>query len=192
MKRESTKKIARGAAREISLIALGVALITVCAWISIPVGEVPFTLQTLAVAAVGGLLGVRRGTLAVLVYILMGLVGVPVFTGFRPGIVALMGATGGYIVGFLFAAPISGAAKSLPVKRNAARVAVLWAMNLLGLAVCYFFGTAWFLVVLGGGNAGAMGLGAALMLCVVPYIVPDCIKLFLAALLTVRLEKYVK
>lgn len=192
MKKEAAKKFSKSAAREIALLALGIALITVCAWITIPFGEVPFTLQTFAVAAVGGLLGVKRGTAAVAIYILMGLVGIPVFAGFRPGIVALMGATGGYIVGFLFAAPISGLGAKLPVKRPAGRIAAIWAIDILGLALCYFFGTVWFLLIYNGGNADPMGIGAALMLCVVPYIAPDLLKLFLASLLTVRLEKHIK
>lgn len=190
MKNIASKRI-HGAAKEIAYIALGVALITVCAWISLPIGEVPFTLQTFAVAAVGGLLGMKQGTAAVAVYVLMGLVGIPVFAGFKAGAAALMGATGGYILGFVFAALIPAAAKHIPVQGKRARVCIFYAAMILGLAVCYFFGTVWFLLVYNRGAADPMGVTAALSLCVLPYILPDLIKLALASFLTVKLERYV-
>ncbi len=178
----------KSVSRDIAYSALGVALITVCAWISIPVAEVPFTLQTFAVAAVGGLLGWKRGTAAVLAYLLMGLVGIPVFAGFKAGAAALMGPTGGYLIGFVFSVLLAGFAKCLPV-RGVARMLVFYAFMLIGMALCYFFGTAWFLLVYNNGSAEPVGVGAALMLCVVPYLLPDGVKLALAAVLTVRLEK---
>ncbi len=177
--------------RDLTHVALGVAVVTVCAWISIPVGDVPFTLQTLAVAAIGGILGWKKGLLTILIYILLGLIGVPVFAGFKSGVPALMGATGGYIFGFAFAVVISGLAKLIPVKNKFARTGVFFAANILGLTICYVFGTAWFITVYGK-NVGSIGVKSALMLCVVPYIVPDLVKLFIAAVLSVRLEIYMK
>lgn len=176
----------RSASREIAYIALTVALITVCAWISLPVGEVPFTLQTFAIALAGGLLGWKRGTLSVAVYVLMGLIGIPVFAGFKAGVAALFGATGGYIFGFFFAVLITGLFKLIPIKAGGARALMLFGANLLGMAVCYLFGTLWFMQLTHSGFA------AALMLCVVPYLLPDAIKLALAAILSVRLEKFIK
>lgn len=190
MKKSAETKRFHGAAREISTVALGVALITVCAWISLPIGEVPFTLQTFAVAAVGALFGLRRGMAAVAVYILMGLVGIPVFAGFKAGVPALMGATGGYILGFLFAALLPALAGRLPVRGKWARTGMFYAAMIAGLAFCYFFGTVWFLTVYNRGAADPMGVGAALMLCVVPYLLPDAVKLAAAAYLSVRLERY--
>lgn len=95
------------------------ALMAICAWISIPTA-VPFTLQTFAVFLVTGLLGLKCGTLSVLVYLLLGAVGLPVFTGFKGGIGALLGTTGGYLVGFVFIALTVGLltkflGRSLPV-----------------------------------------------------------------------------
>lgn len=177
--------------RDLTYVALGVAVVTVCAWISIPVGDVPFTLQTLAVAAIGGILGWKKGLLTILIYILLGLIGVPVFAGFKSGVPALMGATGGYIFGFAFAVVISGLAKLIPVKNKFARIGVFFAANILGLMICYVFGTAWFITVYGK-NVGSIGVKSALMLCVVPYIVPDLVKLFIAAVLSVRLGIYIK
>ena len=88
--------------RDLVLCALMAALLAVCAWISFPVLEIAYTLQTFGVFFALLVLGGARGTLAILVYILLGAVGLPVFTGFRGGIDALLGVTGGYILGFLF------------------------------------------------------------------------------------------
>lgn len=182
----------KSAAREIAYLALSVALVTVCAWISLPVGEVPFTLQTFAVALVGGLLGWKRGGAAVAVYVLMGLIGIPVFAGFKAGAAALTGATGGYIVGFVFAGLISGLWQLFPVKNAAAKTGLAFAVMIAGLAVCYFFGTVWFLLVYNRGAADPIGVSAALAWCVVPYLVPDALKLALAAALSVRLRPFVR
>lgn len=126
--------------RDLTYVALGVAVVTVCAWISIPVGDVPFTLQTLAVAAIGGILGWKKGLLTILIYILLGLVGVPVFAGFKSGVPALMGATGGYIFGFAFAVVISGLAKLIPVKTNSRESAcfspqIFWGLRYVTFSV---------------------------------------------------------
>jgi len=183
------RKIAKhrvSAAREIAYLGLSVALIAVCTFISLPLGEVPFTLQTFAVCLIGGLLGMRRGTAAVAVYLLMGLIGIPVFAGFKAGAAALFGVTGGYLFGFLLTAPIVGAAKSIPVKNKFARLGTFFAAMILGLAVCYLFGTLWFMFISGSNFGGAFAV------CVLPFLIPDCIKLILAAALCVRLERYIK
>lgn len=180
------KKLARSAAKSIAQTALGVALITVCAWVTIPVFAIPFTLQTFAVAFVGALLGWKKGTAAVAVYVLMGLIGVPVFSGFKSGVAALAGPTGGYIVGFVFLALFPALANLLPVTKTAKRCAISYLFMVIGLAVCYAFGTAWFVMMYD------CSVGYALMLCVVPYLAADFIKLAVAALLSVRLQKYLK
>lgn len=95
----------------------------------------------------------EKGLLTILIYILLGLVGVPVFAGFKSGVPALMGATGGYIFGFAFAVVISGLAKLIPVKNKFARIGVFFAANILGLTICYVFGTAWFITVYGKTSA---------------------------------------
>lgn len=179
------KKSFHSAAKEIAYIALAVAVITACAWISIPVGVIPITLQTLAVALVGALLGWKRGTVAIVVYILMGLIGIPVFSG-ATGVVRLFGPTGGYIFGFLFLALIPGLAKSIPVKNTWGRIAVFYISMVLGMAVCYFFGTVWYMVL------NQCTLEVAFTACVLPFIVPDLIKFVAAVLMTVRLEKYIR
>ena len=171
---------------DMAYIGLFACVMAICAWISIP-GQIPFTLQTMGVFLAVGLLGGKRGTLAVLVYVLLGAVGLPVFSGFTGGIGRLMGATGGYILGFLASALIMWAVeKLLPSK--------LWALVLgmvLGLAACYAFGTVWFLVVYTKAK-GAISLMAVLGMCVIPYIIPDLLKIALALVLTKTLKRFVK
>ena len=127
------KRMAKSAAREICYTAMFVAIITVCAWISIPIGEIPITLQTMGVCLAAALLGWKRGAIATVVYILLGLCGVPVFTGFTGGVSKLVLPTGGYIVGFLFTALIVGAASdSIKIKNVLARMALLAAAMAVG------------------------------------------------------------
>ena len=166
-------------------IALFACLMAICAWISIP-GQIPFTLQTMGVFLAIGLLGGKRGTIAVLVYILMGAVGLPVFSGFAGGLGKLLGMTGGYIVGFLVSALLMWAMEAL----FGSKKWVLPASMVVGLIACYAFGTAWFMVVYAR-NAGAIGLGTALGWCVFPFIIPDLVKIALAVGLTRVLKPHV-
>ena len=93
---------------ELTYISLAVTLITVCAWIAIPFGDIPVTLQTFAIFVVTSLLGIRQSLLALLVYLLMGLVGLPVFSGMTGGLGRIIGPTGGYLIGFVFIILIEG------------------------------------------------------------------------------------
>ena len=167
-------------------IALFACLMAICAWISIP-GQIPFTLQTMGVFLAVGLLGGKRGTLAVLVYILMGAVGLPVFSGMSGGIGKLLGMTGGYIVGFLVSALLMWAMEAL----FGSKKWVLPVSMVVGLIACYAFGTAWFMVVYTS-SKGAITLGAVLGMCVIPYIIPDAAKIAVALLLTKALKRFVK
>lgn len=167
---------------DMAYIALFAVLITICSWISIP-AAVPFTLQTFGVFFAVGVLGGKRGTLSVLIYLLLGAVGLPVFSGFRGGIGGLLGATGGYIVGFLFSALVMWGMESLLGRKK-------WEFALsmlLGLLVCYIFGTAWFMIVYTN-HSGTIGLGTALGWCVFPYIIPDMLKIALALTLSKKLN----
>ena len=166
---------------DLAIMGLGIALIAVCSWISIPM-TVPFTLQTFAVCLIAALLGPRRGLWTVLCYILLGAVGAPVFAGFKGGFGALLGVTGGYIVGFLFTALVVGLAS----ERWGRKLKVLVPAMILGILLCYAFGTAWFVLVYTK-NSGPIGVGTALGWCVLPYIPADAAKLLLASLLSVRL-----
>ena len=178
--------LTRWSTRDMAYIAVFVAVMAVCSWISIPTA-IPFTLQTMGVFLAVGLLGGKRGTIAVLAFILLAAVGAPVLSGFHGGLSALLGMTGGYIVGFLFSALAMWG-----VERVWGRgLIVLGASMVLGLLVCYAFGTAWFMVVYVR-DAGAITLGAALTACVVPYILPDLVKIGLALTLTAQLRRHVR
>ncbi|MBQ1897112.1 MAG: biotin transporter BioY [Lachnospiraceae bacterium] len=183
------------------LIGLFAALIAVCAQIQIP-AAVPFTLQTFAIFLAVGLLGGKRGTVSVVIYILLGMVGLPVFAGFKGGIAALLGTTGGYIIGFIFSAllmwalekPVSslfGKETGADSKKNIFRKMAGPAISMiLGLIVCYIFGTAWFVIVYTN-TKEPIGILTALGWCVFPFIIPDLIKIALALVLTLRLRKFV-
>ncbi len=173
--------MSRMTARDLTFVSVSIALIAVCSWISVP-SAIPFTLQTFAVCLIAALLGLRPGLWAVAGYILLGAVGVPVFSGFRGGPGALLGVTGGYIIGFLFTALTVGFAAD----RHGRRLPVLLFSMVLGILLCYVFGTAWFMLVYAK-NTGPVSLGTALAWCVTPYLIPDGIKLVLAALLARRL-----
>ncbi len=172
--------------KELVFTALMAVIIAVCSWISIPT-TVPFTLQTFGVFMAVGLLGGKKGTISVLVYILLGAVGVPVFAGFSGGIGVLFGTTGGYIVGFL----LSGLVYWAMTSAFGEKLPIMIIAMVLGLIVCYAFGTAWFMIVYAK-NTAPIGLMTALGWCVFPFIIPDCIKIALAVVLTKQLKKYVK
>lgn len=172
--------------KELVFTALMAVIIAVCSWISIPT-TVPFTLQTFGVFMAVGLLGGKKGTVSVLVYILLGAVGVPVFAGFSGGIGVLFGTTGGYIVGFL----LSGLVYWAITAAFGEKLPVMIIAMALGLIVCYAFGTVWFMIVYAK-NTEAIGLMTALGWCVFPFIIPDCIKIALAIVLTKQLKKHVK
>lgn len=177
-------------------MAVGAVLIAVCSWISIPT-TVPFTLQTFAVFLVLSLLGGKKGTISVIVYILLGLAGVPVFAGFSGGAAVLFGTTGGYIIGFIFMGIIYWVAEVLCLGKDREgkyrltkkkRVVASVITMVIGLIICYAFGTAWFMIVYAG-KSGAIGLGTALAWCVIPFVIPDLAKMAVALFAAGRLKK---
>jgi biotin transport system substrate-specific component len=171
--------------KDMTLIAMFAAIMAVCSWISVP-APVPFTLQTMAVFLAVGLLGGKRGSIAVAIYILLGAVGLPVFAGFSGGLGALLGLTGGYIFGFLACALTMWGFLHI-FGGGTWRLA---AAMVLGLIVCYAMGTAWFMAVYLR-TTGAITLLGVLSSCVFPFIIPDLIKASVALLLTSRLKKLV-
>lgn len=148
--------------------------------IPLPFSLVPFTLQVLAVILSGLLLGVRIGALAQAIYVLVGAVGVPVFSGFTGGLGHVFGPTGGYLISYPLAAAVAGLAAQA-VARSSRRRA-LWTAFLYGcagLAIIYVFGTAWLAVVSGLSPTEAVATG------VLPFVIFDLIKVALAALVAV-------
>ncbi len=152
----------------------------VCAWVSVPLGTLRLSMQMFGVFLTLGVLGGRRGTAAIAVYLLLGAVGVPVFAGFQGGIGVLVGATGGYLMGFLACGIVYGLAQAHGIGKTGAM--------LLGLLACYCIGTLWYrFVYLPQGS-----LWAAVAQCVLPYILPDVLKLCLARLLLRRINKSIR
>lgn len=164
---------------DIVMIALAAAIIAVCSWISIPIGSVPVTMQTFAVAVCGLLIGYKNGTVAVLVYIFLGVIGLPVFSLFRSGVSTILGATGGYMLGFVFISFFGGLfSQKFKDKSHLCFIGLC-----IGLVLCYVSGTAWYLLVYLG-ETGKSGLISALSVCVIPYIIPDLIKIALACVVS--------
>ena len=169
--------------KDLTYVALAVGLISVCSWISVPT-VVPFTLQTFAIFATVALLGGKRGMAAIIAYILLGLAGAPVFSNMMGGAGVLAGLTGGYIIGFVFIGLVYWLGETIFGKKLWAQIASL----VIGLAICYAFGTAWFMLVYSG-RFGSISLVSALTMCVTPFIPVDVLKLALALLLTNAIEK---
>lgn len=174
--------------REMVFTGICAALLAVCSWISIPT-TVPITLQTFGIFCTLELLGGKKGFFSILVFLMLGAIGIPVFAGFSGGLGVILGTTGGYLVGFLLTAVIYWfSEKIIPLHEKLwFRIIVL----LIGLAMCYLFGTFWFIQVYTQ-NVEAISFRAALDLCVVEFIIPDILKLILAVILTERIRKYVK
>ncbi len=154
-----------------TLIIGGSFLIGLCAQLAIPLWPVPITAQTFAVLMIGALFGSRRGSLCVLVYVLEGLAGLPVFALGRSGFAVLLSPTGGYLVGFVAAAYITGA---LAQSRWDRRFTTTVLAMTLGSAGMYAFGLAW-LCCLMGVNRTVLTVG------LYPFIVGDILKIVLAA-----------
>ena len=171
----------------VAFCGLAIALITIGAWVTVPLGPVPLTLQTMVLAFVVLLFPAREAVASVAGYVVLGALGVPVFSGFRGGVSTLVGSTGGYLVGFIVSALLMWALTGF-ARRNRWTLAVALAVSLLA---CYAFGTVWFVVV--SVRAGkAMTFGTALSFCVLPYILPDAAKIWLAYFLSKRLKRFVK
>ena len=162
---------------QMTKIALCTTIMVVCTFITIPFSLIPFTLQTLAVFLILLLLGGKNGTISIALYIILGIIGLPVFAGMKGGIAVLFGPTGGYIVGFI----LQGLLFWLLEKYNQK---ILIINLILGLLICYLFGTLWFVFV----YPSPMTFMQALSICVTPYIIPDLLKLSVALIISKKIK----
>lgn len=153
---------------DITHAAAAIALLAVSAWVTIPLGPVPFTLQTMALALVALALPGRQVVLALVGYVLVGAVGGPVFSGMRGGIGVLMGPTGGFIWGFILAAVLMWLLGRVRAPKGVTGDVVRLAIVLLSTYAC---GVAWLML------SAHMGLMAALLAGVIPFVIPDVLKL---------------
>ena len=158
--------------QKISFIAILAAFLCVLSPWSIPIGDIPVTLATFALYLIGGLTKKFDGLLVVLVYIFIGIIGIPVFSSFRGGIGVVLGATGGYIIGYLPAVIIISFLTCINKKQF-----FLYPLSMvLGTIICYFVGTIWYMF------QTENSLAYALTVCVVPFIIFDIIKIIVASI----------
>ena len=162
----------------LTLTALFAAVLAAASWISVPLPftPVPINLGTLAVTLTGALLGRKYGPLSVLIYILLGAVGVPVFAGFTGGLSHIIGPTGGYIAGYLTSSFICGVLiGQFYSSKTSGNLILIAAAAFLGTASCYIIGTIWFMHLTGNDLAASLGM------CVIPFLPGDALKIAAAA-----------
>lgn len=163
--------------RTMVLIGVSAAIIAVFAPWKIPVGPIPITLATFAIYFVSAVLGAYKGTAATAVYILLGAVGVPVFSGFAGGFHVVAGVTGGYIVGYIFCALVTGLFCDKMHHWSKYPIGMV-----LGTVVLYAFGTAWYCIL------AKSALVPALAACVFPFIGFDALKIAAASIVAARIK----
>ena len=163
------------------LCALFIAFSAICAQLVIPIQPVPITLGTLAILMAGAMLGPKYGALSVFLYVLLGLVGVPVFSMGRAGVGIIAGPSGGFVMGWVLVAAVTG---YLAEKLGRSYVSLVIAM-LAGTIVCYVTGVAWFMFLTG------TGLWAALVACMFPFLIGDSLKIVIGAFLVRRCRDYI-
>ncbi|MCB2358578.1 biotin transporter BioY [Clostridium estertheticum] len=173
---ENTKKIN---IHHLTLIGVMAAVICILGPLSLPIGIVPISLTNLAIYFSVYVLGQKRGTLSYIVYLFIGLVGLPVFSGFSGGFTKLFGPTGGYLIGFIFMAFISG----FFIDKFSTKIYMCFLGMLLGTIVTYIFGTAWLAYQLN------MTFNASLAEGVLPFILGDIVKMVIASLIGPQIKK---
>ena len=174
----TSKENSASALRRMTAAGIFAAFMCIISPFAIPVGPISITLATFAVYLSGAVLGRKLGGIAVAIYLLLGFAGLPVFSGFTGGIQRLFGATGGYMVGYIFCTYITGL--------FADKFKKIWAYPVgmvLGTALLYAFGTAWFCLLTGS------EIIPALAACVFPFLIGDAIKIAAASALAVKLRQ---
>ena len=166
-------------------VALMAAFLCIFSPISIPLPLVPITLQTFAVFVASALLGWKKGTIAVFIYLLVGLIGIPVFSGWTGGFSSFATPSSGYIIGFLFTALLTG----FLIDRFSRQFWMYPVAMAAGLAVCYLFGTIWFLVYMNVWMSTPYSFWEAVLICVLPFLVGDAVKIAAATALSYPLRK---
>ena len=172
MNLNNTQELQKNKTYALTATALMTAVTCILAPLSVPIGPVPISLTNFVIFLSLYLLGWKKGTLSLLVYLLLGLAGLPVFSGFAGGISKLAGPTGGYIIGFIPMAIVAG----IIIDKSHQRWIQIVAM-IIGTAICYAFGTVWFCFQSG------YTIAAALAVCVIPFIPADLIKIVIVTII---------
>jgi biotin transport system substrate-specific component len=173
---ENTNKINT---RQLALIAVMTAVTCVLGPFSLPIGLVPISLTNLAIYIAIYALGQKRGTISYIVYLLIGLIGFPVLSGFSGGFDKLVGPTGGYLIGFIFMAFISG----IFIDKFTDKIYMCFLGMILGTIVTYLLGTTWLSYV------AKIPFNSALYIGVIPFIPGDVIKILVSALIGPKIRK---
>lgn len=165
--------------KQMVLIALMTAVTCVLGPLSIPLpfSPVPISLTNFAIFLTIFVLGMKNGTISFIIYLLLGAVGVPVFSSFRGGLQVLAGPTGGYLIGFIFLALIMGFALDHFDRKLVPTIIGM----IIGMAVCYAFGTVWLAKLL------SLSFKEGLMMGVIPYLAGDVAKIIIAAIVGPKL-----
>lgn len=155
-----------------ALCALFTAFIAICSQIAIHIGDIPISLSMLAIYITGMVLGAKYGVISVIVYILLGAVGIPVFAGGKGGAAVILGPTGGFIIGYIFCVMIVGWFNG---KKEKNKIYSIISM-ILGLISCYVLGMGWYSII------SEVPIKLALKYCVIPFIPGDIIKIIIAVI----------
>ena len=170
--------------KELSMVALFPALMAATAGISVPLFNLPpITLQTFFVLLAGLLLGPSKASLSMTIYLILGIIGIPVFSGFRSGLGVLLGNSGGFLMGFVFAAFIVGLMKNVNFLNK--NIAGYFVILLVGTTVIYMCGASYIALI---NNISIWPIIPTFAL----YIPGDILKAFTAVLVYVRVHSFVK
>ena len=164
---------------QMAVTAVMAAVLCVLGPLTVPIGAIPISLANFVICLTAWLLGPKFGTLSVVIYLAIGLIGVPVFSGYGAGLAKVAGPTGGYLVGYLLLAFIGG----LFIEKSNGQPVISAVGLVLGDAACYVLGTAWFVFQM------QCDLGHALAVCVYPFIVLDLAKIVVSCVVGALLRK---
>ena len=177
----ATKKETALGIRQMAMIGVMTAVTCIAAPFSIPipVSPVPLSLTTFILYLSVYILGTRNAFISYVIYLLLGMVGLPVFNGFSGGVQKLVGPTGGYLIGYLFLVFFTG----LFVEKFPNKIPMYFVGGIIGIIVCYALGTVWFVLQY------KVGFLEALTMCVFPYIPMDLVKLVAAVIIGSQVRK---
>ncbi len=175
----------RAYVKDMATIAMCTSVIIISSWIAIPFA-VSITMQLAAIFIISLLFGLKISLASVLLYIFIGFCGLPVFSGFNSGLSAILGPTGGFIIGFIFIPVIINAFK---LSKTSAKMSTLLSM-LFSLLACYALGVIWYWKIYA--RTTDVGFIGAFSVCVVPFLIPDILKIFLSIFIVSKLKNHIK
>lgn len=171
--------------KTMAVVAVFTAIVCVISTLKLPfeVFGVPATLQTFVIAFAGFVLGYKKGTLSILIYIIIGAIGIPVFSGFTGGFSVILGVTGGFIIGFLFLGFFSGLGMKIKTPNNIVNIILRIVLSIIGLLVCHFIG------ILAAAKYLGISIGASALAVSIPYLPKDIISIVIAYFLAIAVKK---